>query len=393
MNAKDTHPKKIAILGGGVGAMSAAFELTQEADWQDKYDITVYQLGWRLGGKGASGREMKKGARILEHGLHVWGGFYDNSFRLLRACYEALQRPPGVPIRSIEQAFRGVDQVYLCDRVDEQPHVWRIDFPRNAEAPGSGGVALTPRDYLIELLEGLAGLIERFPIGAPPAQNLLFAALPPQLAAHLPKLLPAHGRSHLHAAAAVARQLPGSGGPLHQLLHWLLGQFLERLAAHTAPDSLNPTLASVIAALEIGSACARGIVADKVLENGFDSIDDAEWSAWVMKHGASRRAMQSCVGRCAYDYVFGFRDGVPDFEHRAVAAGAGTRAMLRLLFTYKGSLFFKLNAGMGDIVFAPIYQLLQRRGVKFRFFHKVTNLGSAMMANASRRSRSSARSS
>jgi len=35
-------PKKVAILGGGVGSMAAAFELTQEPDWQQKYDITVY---------------------------------------------------------------------------------------------------------------------------------------------------------------------------------------------------------------------------------------------------------------------------------------------------------------------------------------------------------------
>ncbi|MEB3826804.1 hypothetical protein [Phormidium sp. CCY1219] len=30
---------------------------------------------------------------------------------------------------------------------------------------------------------------------------------------------------------------------------------------------------------------------------------------------------------------------------------------------------------MGDAVFAPLYQVLKQRGVKFKFFHKVTNLG------------------
>ena len=49
--------QKIAVLGGGLGALSAVFELTEQSNWQDYYDITVYQLGWRLGGKGASGRE------------------------------------------------------------------------------------------------------------------------------------------------------------------------------------------------------------------------------------------------------------------------------------------------------------------------------------------------
>ena len=47
---------KVAILGGGVGGMTAAFELTATPELRERYDVTVYQLGWRLGGKGASGR-------------------------------------------------------------------------------------------------------------------------------------------------------------------------------------------------------------------------------------------------------------------------------------------------------------------------------------------------
>ncbi|NJL43283.1 MAG: NAD(P)-binding protein [Pseudanabaena sp. SU_2_4] len=41
--------QKIAILGGGMAALTAAFELTSRSDWQEKYEITVYQMGWRLG--------------------------------------------------------------------------------------------------------------------------------------------------------------------------------------------------------------------------------------------------------------------------------------------------------------------------------------------------------
>ena len=63
--------KKIAILGGGVGAMSAAWALTEAPDWQSRYEITVYQMGWRLGGKGANSRNPEYAERIEEHGLHI----------------------------------------------------------------------------------------------------------------------------------------------------------------------------------------------------------------------------------------------------------------------------------------------------------------------------------
>src|SRR5262245_42435096 len=48
------EPKqKIAVLGGGLGSLSTVYGLTSQPGWDEKYDITVYQMGWRLGGKGA----------------------------------------------------------------------------------------------------------------------------------------------------------------------------------------------------------------------------------------------------------------------------------------------------------------------------------------------------
>jgi uncharacterized protein with NAD-binding domain and iron-sulfur cluster len=82
--------KKIAILGGGIASLTAALEITRKPDWQNSYDITVYQLGWRLGGKGASSRNPDASDRIEEHGLHIWLGFYENAFAMIRSCYEEL---------------------------------------------------------------------------------------------------------------------------------------------------------------------------------------------------------------------------------------------------------------------------------------------------------------
>ena len=75
--------EKLIVLGGGCSAMAAVFGITDRAGWQDKFDITVYQPGWRLGGKGAAGRNAKMGQRIEEHGLHMLMGCYQNAFATL----------------------------------------------------------------------------------------------------------------------------------------------------------------------------------------------------------------------------------------------------------------------------------------------------------------------
>src|SRR5271167_1862056 len=82
--------QRIAVLGGGVSALTAVFELTSLPDHAERYEITVYQMGWRLGGKGASGRNAAHGERIEEHGLHILMGFYHNAFDVLRRCYDEL---------------------------------------------------------------------------------------------------------------------------------------------------------------------------------------------------------------------------------------------------------------------------------------------------------------
>ena len=87
-----------------MAALSAAFELSRTPALQDRFEVTLYQLGWRLGGKAASGRATY--GRIVEHGLHVWFGCYENTFGILREAYKDWKPQDGQSITEVNQASR-----------------------------------------------------------------------------------------------------------------------------------------------------------------------------------------------------------------------------------------------------------------------------------------------
>jgi len=135
----ETKKERIAILGGGVGAMSAAFELTSIPNWQERYEITVYQMGWRLGGKGASGRDQSYANRILEHGLHLWMGFYENAFRQIRDAYaewNAKGYQPAPFWKDYTEAFVPRNYDVAMERMEKKWRPWLLLFPKSRWQPG-----------------------------------------------------------------------------------------------------------------------------------------------------------------------------------------------------------------------------------------------------------------
>src|SRR5215475_10634318 len=132
---RDQAPIKVAVVGGGCASMTAAFELTRP-EHAGRYQVTVYQVGWRLGGKGASGRGPAD--RIEEHGIHLWMGFYENAFRLMRECYSELNRTPGsCPIADWRDAFVPAPLIGLAEPA-QQGHwsIWSGVLPPTEGLPG-----------------------------------------------------------------------------------------------------------------------------------------------------------------------------------------------------------------------------------------------------------------
>jgi uncharacterized protein with NAD-binding domain and iron-sulfur cluster len=383
-----SSPQKIAILGGGVGAMAAAFALTDQPGWQDRYTITVYQLGWRLGGKGASGRNAALGYRIEEHGLHVWLGFYENAFRLIQRCYDELDRPAGTPLATWRDAFTPHTFVVFQERINGTWQATPVEFPTNARVPGQSGDAPRPWEYLPRLLEWMLAIFRTTPHYAERGALHTAHAVSTQpswwdhAAAVIGQPLQAIGEGAaglaLEAAHTLAspldvraRALPR---PRLDAISWLVQRFIRWLRDRfTAGISGDPTLRHAFIQLDIAAAVIAGMIADDVISRGFDAIDDRDLRDWLIAHGAAPDlSVDSAWVRAAYDLVFGFRGGDP--RRPAVGAGTALRGTLRMLLDYRGAIMYKMQAGMGDVVFAPLYEVLRRRGVEFAFFHRVTAL-------------------
>jgi uncharacterized protein with NAD-binding domain and iron-sulfur cluster len=175
--------------------------------------------------------------------------------------------------------------------------------------------------------------------------------------------------AHALATASAAGAAPDAHANIPALLdrvwRWIESELMAEIASHDESRRLY-----VLA--NLASAVVRGLVRDDVVGRGFTVIDDRDFAEWLQEHGASDLALGSAPLRGFYDYFFAFADGDP--AQPRMSAAMGLYHLVRLVFTYKGSLFFKMASGMGDAVFGPLYEVCRRNGVRFRFFHEVTEI-------------------
>ena len=394
--------QKIAILGGGIGALATAAELTNEPGWEDKYEITIYQMGWRLGGKGASGRNQKVSDRIQEHGIHLWMGFYENAFQLIRNAYDeatAKNLMPQSPFTTARNAFSPMNYMPMMEQVGDDWRLWNLDWPPNGDFPGEESTFVerqnppTPFEFAKLLLDRSLAFLDakkdRFPIlvqlyqdaaghlcdavaatqGLPSHRPLLDAALRPPLD------LAAGAHTALHCITAFVKSLPADIGLHAPEVHLAVAESLKDFNAAVlklieGQLENDDELRRFFVILDTGLATVAGMIEDRVLQQGFMAIEEYDMIEWLTKHGCHSAVSPISLGM--YDACFGYKDGDP--KQRSMGAGSTLYGSLRLMFTYRGALMWWMNAGMGETVMSPLYLVLKSRGVKFQFFHKVTNL-------------------
>lgn len=381
-------PRKLAVFGGGLGSLSAVFALTEQPNWRERFDITVYQIGWRLGGKARSGRNLKAHARSESYGHHVWYGWYDNAFALVRKVYAEQRRPPGAPLATWKEAFKPCDHLVLGTGASAT-RAWPMSLPRTDGAPGDGGEPPSVWTFVQTLLMWAIECIPRLHPDHPDwtaimrlwpdAPRGLLPALVRRAAnqsvrcydgfdAHLPD----YDRLLRRAGAAISG--PDAPQTSRQRRAWAqplthIGEHSLRALLAAGAREHHPNFCILV---DLALAAARGMLHDGLDRAGFAAIDDQEFSAWLRRHGASDEAMDSPVVAALYADHLAYESGDP--ARPSAAAGAFLRAALRRFLGYSGAFYYTPAAGLGEVVFAPLYRVLRDRGVNFQFFHKLKQI-------------------
>jgi uncharacterized protein with NAD-binding domain and iron-sulfur cluster len=415
---------RVVIVGGGCAGLAAAWQLSR----MPAYEVHVYERGERLGGKGASVRDDS--GRIHEHGLHVWLGFYENAFRMMRECYaEVLDRgwgpDHGDPARrlahaSFEEAFFPEPHVGVA--VDDYAggwDVWSGHLPPMKGLPGDSIDAdtnpFTLANYLLRCLELIKALMlsmvepvkgrapgeplaeERAPLDEEMELDFTFDPVrsPRALLERMARMLRV---GVLTTAAGILQGVTIAEDWVHTLnfapqVSGTVLEFLEALAAQTRKQlrdfvAIDPRLRRKTEVIDIVMTIAVGLYRDKVLfdRDGLDVMNGIDYRKWLAKHGATKSAVASPFLTGIYDLVFAYRDGDP--KRPALAAGVALRGALRMFFTYRGAMFWRMRSGMGDTVFAPLYKVLSagrsaneakeglpaREKVTFHFSHSLAGI-------------------
>jgi len=439
--------------------MAAAWELTSP-DNKGACDVTIFQMGGRLGGKGASSRNVACGERIEEHALHLWLGYYENAFRLIRSCFSelkdlessevelkehlankpfenwswlaAFERASLVGLADdssndlrpwvarfpeyVPRSENGVNRIYEWDDGTTLPGVHIVDDPKRAY-PGEESVVKDGKDcengedvcleqpnvafFLTHALRELSAFVDSLELRVERIDIQQGAGTPPEdPSALLAQVLNLHPVTHadgsdgessdilrllriarltflvpaIQAFATIARITEGPVPFVRDRFVAMLDRYIDtmREKIETVVQA-DTALRRIWELIDLLAANIRGLVtAGLEGEDDFSSLDEWNYEDWLRMNRIAERTLRNPILRGAYDLGLAYRNG--DARDPQIAAGQAINAACRFFFMYKGALFWRLKAGMGDVVFAPLYLALRNRGVKFRFFHRLDDI-------------------
>ncbi len=376
---------RVLVLGGGMAGLTTAYHLSRTPALRERYDVTIASPGWRLGGKLASGREPALPHRSHEHGLHVWFGFYDNAFALLQEVYARWRKPASCPFRTWDAVVRPQSVTPIGGAVDGREQPWLVQWPTNPGVPGDGRLRLTAWESFVEFLNAVEIIIEGGlrDLGAKPEEatftdellgrfGIDVATVPVRTAMGLLRFARDSARTLVDDSLETEARRAAAA-----VVSALLGAFQVALQAFVGPlRPGNVNAHDLLAAIETACAFARGILNPEygVLDDdNLDRLDHLEFRQFLVDNGCDADVAAWWRGiKALYDCCFQYVDG--DVNRPDFAAGTAVRVVLRIVTQYKGAVLWLFNAGVGESVIAPIYEVLRDQGVGFKFFHEAKAL-------------------
>ncbi|MEM7268048.1 MAG: FAD-dependent oxidoreductase [Pseudomonadota bacterium] len=419
--SKSAKPQKIAVLGAGPSALTAAIQLTNDEDWKKKYDITIYQQGWRVGGKCATGRDMDHSKRLYEHGIHGFLGCYFNALTVMKDIFEALERPDTHPLPTFESNFYGMSGVIRYEMEDGLPKKWPIYAKPNErhrkQLTYDQVKALARTDvYAVNMIGlGLRFLSKAY---AKTFRNIVTQkfvednfvtpedALKTKFKHPMRTDPPAKfdmriedGKEDLNKILRKAMMtVLGDAGALFKMIEAFKTMPSVKVikAMETARDefkelsvlffgiveakggsseSERDRIRRAALALDFVSAILRGVLKDDLLFKNFTEIDHWDHDEWLRDRGeADPRTINSPLTSSTPNITYQYPQG-DSIRQPVMAAGAYLHWTM-MTFTFMGEFIQVFTAGSGETLIGPMYELLEKRGVKFAFFHTVTDIRS-----------------
>ena len=144
---------------------------------------------------------------------------------------------------------------------------------------------------------------------------------------------------------------------------------LKKIFSTVKNNSLTHEFLSMVDAT---GAVIIGFIEDNLLENPMHTINNIDLRLWLKKHGASETTINSHFVLAHYDELISYVDG--DMQKPDMEAGTALQLYLPFYLCCEETVCWDHEAGLGDAIFAPIYEVLKRRGVHFKFFHKIEEL-------------------
>jgi len=379
---------RVAIVGGGPAGLSAAYHLIQ-LDTNQDLDITVYQLGWRLGGKGATGRDAANHHRIEEHGIHGFCKFYFNTWKMVKGVYDAVGggNEPCLPVQTLEEAFLPSSTVYSIEAGGSCLKGQIGGMPNSPGVPWEGEPDLSKTAIVLGLFQQM---LRRGRAGDPQElgnTDLYTWDAPPMMVRTADELQSIVKQTFREAL----KNRPDPKAEPEVLRRWM-GQSLARLDTARERFELLRTqldepetgdyVVRALSSLDLAWSIAKGVILGKLWHPDFDldDLDPFDYRDWLRDHGASDQTLASAGVLSVANVLFAYPDG-DSTRTPELSTASWLNWMLRSVLG-DGEYFYYMAVGTGETVILPLYKALKQKGVKFEFFHKLVGVESTGAAGA-----------